>query len=70
MRAGRWAVIGMLLSIAMGCAHATGTHLASNTGSMCKHCNCLMPADVEEGAQCPVCECHNIAAQCHRGRHE
>ncbi len=42
-------------------------HLASSAQVVCKHCNCLMPADLNPAADCPACNCHRQVHQCHRG---
>ncbi len=67
MRA-RWLVLGSLVALA-GCAYgdADRVRLAQATTSLCKHCNCFMPANVDPGATCPVCRCGHVAHECHRG---
>ena len=61
--------IGMLLWLS-GCAHlqAPAARLAKSSEYLCKHCNCFMPADVDEQAICPVCDCGYPAHACRRGR--
>ena len=58
-----------------GCAGSTTqTRLASAKTcpmgpmgeSMCKHCNCLMPAGLDSGTLCPVCHCKRRAFECVR----
>ena len=52
-----------------GCTSlAAHRRMASSAETMCKHCNCLMPAGVDPEAICPVCECGYKAHQCVRGR--
>ena len=54
-----------------GCAHAADARLARlarGSAYLCKHCNCYMPADVDQGAMCPVCKCGYPAHACHRER--
>ena len=58
-----------LLLFTGGCADLSQTtRLASANETMCKHCNCLMPAGVDPDATCPVCSCGRSAHQCVRGR--
>ena len=35
---------------------------------LCKHCNCYMPADVDPGSKCTVCNCGYTAGRCVRGK--
>ena len=58
--AGMAAVMAWLMA---GCAHvqlAPGEY-------MCKHCNCVMPANVDPDKICPVCKCKRLAHECRRG---
>ena len=41
-----------------GCAATTRTtQLAGLPESVCRHCNCLMPAGLDLQAKCSVCDC-------------
>ena len=62
-----WWTLG--LAALSGCAGVSqATRVASAQETMCKHCNCLMPAGIDHEATCPVCHCHRKAHQCVRGR--
>lgn len=63
----RWMMCLVLLT---GCVttHPAASRMASASAYLCKHCNCFMPADVPEGAICPVCKCGYPAHACHRGQ--
>ena len=68
----RWLMV-LLLAACSGCASTPGfLQLArsQNRGQeiMCKHCNCLMPANLEAEVICPVCDCGYHANACERGR--
>jgi len=61
-------VWGIVLLVASGCAGASPrAQLGGMPETMCKHCNCLMPAGIDPEAMCPVCECGLKARQCVRG---
>lgn len=74
----RWGALvsGIVMVAAVGCAGGGSqtTRLASATTcprapmgeTMCKHCNCLMPAGVDPDAMCPVCHCKRHAIECRR----
>ena len=60
-----WAACGLLLG---GCTSVPTRQRVASTGeTMCKHCNCLMPAGVDPEALCPVCTCGHKARECVRG---
>ena len=59
-----------------GCAAQTPRRYASSTcatpvnsvsAQVCKHCNCIMPADTDWNAPCTVCNCGYHGDQCLRG---
>ena len=53
-----------------GCAHGpqAASRLASaSSASLCKHCNCFMPAGGDDQKTCPVCKCGYPAHACRRG---
>ena len=56
------------LGLLSGCANGGSprTYLAQNVETMCKHCNCLMPAHIDPEAKCPVCDCGRKAHACVR----
>ena len=55
------------LTMLAGCAGAAeATRVAGGQEQLCKHCNCLMPAGVDPGSLCSVCNCHKRAHQCVR----
>ena len=62
-----------LLSLA-GCGHGhtallrTARANPNEMAILCKHCNCYMPADVDPGSKCKVCNCGYTAAKCVRGK--
>lgn len=58
----------LLLLVIGGCASPQPVHLAGLPESMCKHCNCLMPAGLDPQGVCPVCNCGKRSHQCVRGR--
>lgn len=66
-----WMLAALVAAGALqGCASvAQPAHLASSAESLCKHCNCLMPAGIDPDAACPVCECGKRAHQCRLGGH-
>ncbi len=66
VRRWRWRVLlGLVLA---GCAGpAGGLRTTWDIGGMCKHCNCVMPAGIDPGAMCPVCDCGFISLHCLRG---
>ena len=67
--AGRWQILAVVCLALSGCATAVPpARLASAHETMCKHCNCLMPAGVDPEATCPVCTCGRKAHRCVRGR--
>ena len=64
---GRCRAIVLAMGLLCGCAATSqGSHLAAMPESMCKHCNCLMPAGVDPQATCPACNCGKRAHQCVR----
>jgi len=64
---GLWGVV-LVLTLS-GCSGSfLQARLARGGEVLCKHCNCLMPADLEPGTMCPVCNCQHTARQCVRGR--
>ena len=50
-----------------GCA-STSSAAARPALVMCKHCNCTMPASLDPGQMCPVCNCKFQVHDCIRGR--
>ena len=56
------------IGLAAGCAAETTTRFegASETEFVCRHCNCIMPKNIEPHAMCPVCECKKTARECRR----
>lgn len=63
---GRFAILLCTALLSGGCAASTGL-LAKQAGFMCQHCNCVMPAGIDEQVICPVCDCGYQAHQCRRG---
>ena len=68
-RGGSAAGIAALLLASAGCAGFTPpfAQIASRPLEMCRHCNCTMPADLEDHVMCPVCHCGLRVHQCRRG---
>ena len=66
------AFAGMTVLLLTGCAHGTLVRTAragvEQMAVLCKHCNCYMPADVDPGSNCRVCNCGYRAGKCYRGR--
>lgn len=59
-------LMGLWLS---GCvAAAPMRHVAGLPETMCKHCNCLMPAGTDPASTCTACNCGKRTHQCLRGR--
>ena len=69
MTASQGAAAGLLVLLALtGCAAQRTTRFAALTNVVvCKHCNCLMPADADPDSECTVCNCHRRAHACALG---
>ena len=68
MTASRGAAAGLLIVLALsGCAHRAARFAALTNVVVCKHCNCLMPADADPDSECAVCNCHRRAQDCALG---
>ena len=49
----------------MGCSGLSqGPRVAWAGMTTCRHCNCLMPADVDPASRCAACHCGRPAYQC------
>ena len=61
--------LGLLLLLT-GCARvlSSSTRVATAAAYLCKHCNCFMPADVDQDKVCPVCDCGYLSHACRRGK--
>jgi len=59
----------LVLFLVAGCAGTAHTHarLTRVPEVLCKHCNCLMPANLDPESLCPVCNCGMKVHQCIRG---
>ena len=53
-----------------GCVRSSVSmaRFAKGDVTLCKHCNCYMPAHLGEGDSCPACNCGYPAARCEGGR--
>ena len=69
----RFAFLAAALVLLAGCAHSRPIAVAracanpAGATAVCKHCNCLMPADAPPDGTCTVCNCGYRNAACVRG---
>lgn len=52
-----------------GCAHSLAplTRFAEGGVTLCRHCNCYMPAYLPDDAACPACNCGYAVIGCQHG---
>jgi len=61
-------VLTLLAAGLAGCAGSASARSGMPALVMCKHCNCTMPASLDPGRMCPVCNCKFQVKDCIRGR--